>query len=262
MIPPLRKQTLDGVTYTRDARVEGLINGLNTLSRDEVLVRLGVTSRTDPRYIPSECLVHLVRATRLDNSDRYFRTLYELLMARVVKGLPRADSASTQTSSLPLARIRDAVMDKFNLLLVADRKGYSEALDFFEVRFDSALAKARLDASEPVWREGRRAVAIEIDDEIGAGEEIEKAMGGFDPFAATDYENKDYRLKLDRAIDTLPPEQKRIVEMLRQGFPIDSEDPNALTISKTLGRSEKTIRTYRDRAFDRIRAEFGKGLKP
>ena len=84
-------------------------------------------------------------------------------------------------------------------------------------------------------------------------------MGGFDPFALTDYEKKDYRLKLDRAIDTLPPEQKRIIEMLRQGIPIDSEDANAVTISKALGRSEKTIRTHRDRAFDQIRRLFAKG---
>lgn len=261
MIPPLRKRTLEGVTYTRSAGVENILKELHVLSREEVLTRLAVTNRSDPRYVPSECLVHLVRSTRLDNSDRYFQKLYELLMARVVKGLPRADSESRQTTSLSLAQIRDAVVGKLNLLLTKDRTAYSEALDYFEIRFDGALANARKDAAEPVWREGRRTVAIELDEEIGAGEEVERAMGGFDPFAASEYENKDYRLKLDGAIDTLPPEQKRIVEMLRQGFLIDSEDPNVLTISKALGKSEKTIRTYRDRAYDTIRAFVARGSR-
>jgi hypothetical protein len=259
VIPPLRKHTLDGVPYKRDGRIEGIIKELRTLSREDVLVRLSITNRSDPRYVPSECLVHLVRATKLDNSDRYFQKLYELLMARVLRGLPKADSASSNTTSLPLTRIREAVVGKLNLLLTADRTVYSEALDYFEVRFDGALATARKDAADPVWREGRRNVALELDDEIGAGEQVEKAMGGFDPFALSDYEKKDYRLKLDGAIDTLPPEQKRIMEMLRQGIPIDSEDANAVTISKTLGRSEKTIRTHRDRAFDQIRRLVAKG---
>jgi hypothetical protein len=36
--------------------------------------------------------------------------------------------------------------------------------------------------------------------------------------------------------------------MLRKGMLIDSQDPNAETISKALGKSEKTIRLNRDKA--------------
>jgi DNA-directed RNA polymerase specialized sigma24 family protein len=42
--------------------------------------------------------------------------------------------------------------------------------------------------------------------------------------------------------------------MLRQGFPIDSKDPQAMTVAKALGKSEKTIRLHRDRAFAALRA--------
>jgi DNA-directed RNA polymerase specialized sigma24 family protein len=42
--------------------------------------------------------------------------------------------------------------------------------------------------------------------------------------------------------------------MLRQGIPIDSKEPGAVTIARTLGKSEKTIRTHRDRAFAALRA--------
>jgi DNA-binding CsgD family transcriptional regulator len=45
----------------------------------------------------------------------------------------------------------------------------------------------------------------------------------------------------------------RVIEMLRQGIPIDSKDVDAVTIAKALGKSEKTIRTYRDKAFAVLR---------
>lgn len=47
--------------------------------------------------------------------------------------------------------------------------------------------------------------------------------------------------------------------MMRQGFPIDSKEPDVMTISKVLGRSEKTVRTYRDKAFAALRAAMGDG---
>ncbi len=42
--------------------------------------------------------------------------------------------------------------------------------------------------------------------------------------------------------------------MISKGIPIDSIDKSAVSISKLLGRSEKTIRTHRDKAYDAIRA--------
>jgi DNA-binding CsgD family transcriptional regulator len=55
--------------------------------------------------------------------------------------------------------------------------------------------------------------------------------------------------------------QQRIIEMLRQGVQIDSNDPGTVTISKSLGKSEKTIRNHRDMAFSRIRMLITRGEK-
>ena len=41
--------------------------------------------------------------------------------------------------------------------------------------------------------------------------------------------------------------------MLLKEIPIDSSDPDTLTISKVLGKAEKTIRNQRDRAFVSLR---------
>ena len=59
---------------------------------------------------------------------------------------------------------------------------------------------------------------------------------------------------MDAAIEGLPPDQIRIIEMLRQGIPIDSKEAGAVTIAKALGKSEKTIRTHRDKALAALRA--------
>ena len=79
--------------------------------------------------------------------------------------------------------------------------------------------------------------------------QVESAVGSYDPFGSDEFDKKDYRLLLDDAIDRLPELQRRIVVMWRQDIPIESNDPSVESISKVLGKSEKTIRTHRDKAF-------------
>ena len=63
-----------------------------------------------------------------------------------------------------------------------------------------------------------------------------------------------YRLELDAAIDALPDDQRRVVGLLRQGFQIDSKDPNIMTIAKMLQCDERTVRNRRDRAYKTLRS--------
>jgi hypothetical protein len=257
LVTPLRKRTLDGVLYKRVSTVEALLDDLEVLPRADLVARCTISNRSDPAYVPSECLLYLVRATREDNNDSHFERLYKLLMSRVLRALPKAEATRggvvlvSQTKS----RIREAAFDRFEAMLVEDRQAYSDKLDYFEVRFDGAIANLRRDAQEQAWREENRTTAIDLDPETNEPTaEVEKAAGSFNPFDTTDLDDADYRSRLDAAIDALPPEQSRIIEMLRKGFPIDSKDPDAVTIARALGKSEKTIRLHRDRAFAALRA--------
>jgi hypothetical protein len=183
-------------------------------------------------------------------------------MARVLHSLPRAETTDggIVQVSLTRSRIREKAFDRFVELLATDRQVYSEKLDYFEVRFDGALASLRRDALEQAWREENRTTALEYDPETNEpSAEVEDAVGSFNPFDETAFGENDYRSRLDAAIDTLPPEQSRIVDMLRQGFPIDSKEPGAVTIAKALGKSEKTIRLHRDRALAVLRTELSSG---
>lgn len=255
MITPLRKRTLEGAPYTRTARIEALLNELQQLPRTEMIARCQIADPGSPGYVPSECLMYFVRATRQDNSDQHFEGLYKILVSRLLRALPNPDSRDGEVVSISQtkSRIRDVAFDRFVGTLSADRQAYSEKLDYFEVRFDGAVANLRRDAQDTAWREENRTATIEADPETNEpSAEVEEAAGAFNPFENSDFD--DYRSRLDAAIDTLPREQIRIIQMLRQGIPIDSKDPAVVTIAKTLGRSEKTIRLHRDRAYAALRA--------
>lgn len=254
MVTPLRKKTLEGKLYKRDAKIEARLSELKGLTQEELVVRCSIRKRDAPDYVPSECLVYFVRASRSGHSEESFERLYKILAERVLRTLPRAENADGKTASMTKTIIRDKVFDRFIELLSRDRIEYSEKLDFFEVRFDGALANLRRDAQEQAWRDENRSVSLEYDEETGdLTEEVERAAGSFDPFRQSEIDDLDYRSQLDAAIDTLPLEQMRIIEMLRMGIPIDSKDADAVTIAKVLGKSEKTIRTYRDKAFAALR---------
>ncbi|WP_292594704.1 DNA-binding response regulator [Mesorhizobium sp.] len=259
-ITPLRKRRLSGELYERDPKVEALIAELAVLPRDELTARAAITKRSDPGYVPSECLVYFIRASRRDNNEVRFERLYRILIERVLRSLPRAERSHGKNESLTRGIVRDKVSGRFVELLSADRATYVEKLDYFEVRFDGALASLRRDAQEQAWRDENRSQPLEYDEDSGElSPEVEAAAGAHDPFATSDFDDPAYRLRLDAAIEDLPPEQSRIIHMLRQGFPIDSKEPDVMTIAKALGRSEKTVRTYRDKAFAALRAAMADG---
>jgi DNA-directed RNA polymerase specialized sigma24 family protein len=144
--------------------------------------------------------------------------------------------------------IREEVVDHFVDLLLSDRDEYDERLDYYEVNFNAAIAADRHDANARHWKLENRNDELETEDgEVTA--QVESAVGSYDPFESDEFDKKDYRLLIDEAIDRLPELQRRIVVMWRQDIPIESNDPSIESISKVLGKSEKTIRTHRDKAF-------------
>jgi hypothetical protein len=260
MIRPLRKKTLSGDLYRRDSKVEALLEELSALSHDALIERAGIFKRSDPCYLPSECLLYFLRASGTVCDDAWFERLYRILAERVLRSFPRPESLDGRSTWLTREAVRDSAFGRFVEFLLADRNGYCEKLDFFEVRFDGALASLRLTAQDKVWTEANRSKPLEYDEEDGElTAEVEQAAGSYDPFGRSDLEDSAYRLRLEAAIDTLPADQRRIIHMLMQDFQIDSKEPGVITIAKALGRSEKTIRTYRDKAFATLRREMSNG---
>ena len=257
---PLSKCFPDGSPYTRPPEVEAVLGRIIDLGREQVVRALDVRRTDHPDHIPSECLVHLLRRTRLDNRDDYFERLYKCLMDRIDRVLPRVehDMGDRVGVDLSRARIRDQVRDRFQELLLRDRREPGDGLDFFEVRFAAGIAKLRATAKERIWREAGREEPLAPAD--GTGEmspRIERAAGSLDRPRTEIWDDPSYRSRLDAAIDALPPEQSRTITMLRAGVPIDSNDPEEVTIRKRMDCAEKTVRNRRDAAIRTLRRALG-----
>lgn len=245
MARPLRKTKIDGTPYYRREAVEAEIQELSTLNVAELVRRSALWPSSVPGFVSPEALVYFVR--NLPNGNHRDK-LTEQLLGRVVRRVPRATNTGGHTTSLTKMNIREDVVDHFVDLLLDDRDGYNDRLDYYEVNFNSAIAWDRQDASTRHWTHENRSDELGSD-EAEVSDRVEAAIGGYDPFAADELDKKDYRLRLDDAIDSLPEFQRRIIEMLRQEIPIESNDSSVVSISKTLGKSEKTIRTHRDKAY-------------
>jgi DNA-directed RNA polymerase specialized sigma24 family protein len=173
--------------------------------------------------------------------------------------MPSGESRDGKKIALQESLIREKVVDRFQELLAKDRNAYADKLDFYEVRFDMTLKRLLIAVQRQVWRETKRSRPLENPETGEISAEVEESAGTFDPFNSEEFGGNDYRSRLDAAIDSLTPDQRRIVTMCKMGIPIDSIDPKAVTISKTLKRSEKTIRTERKKAFAAIKKFLQKG---
>lgn len=242
-IVPLRKKWADGAPYVRRDAVLTKLRTILLLSVDEVITRCVVSDPQDPNYLPSECLVYLLRNRSTDDRFAVYETVYRVLMGRVLSTLPAADSTKGRT--IGETTVREQVFDEIVSLLAQDRTVYCEKLDYFECYFDSALKRRRQDAYRALKRQKKDEVRLEIDEETGdLPSHIEKAAKNFNPFEPSKLDDPVYRSRLDAAIDSLPDLERRIIQMRRQGMIFSSPDPTKTTIAKVLRRSDKSVRTY------------------
>ncbi|MDA9451088.1 hypothetical protein XI01_30930 [Bradyrhizobium sp. CCBAU 21360] len=259
---PLRKTVPDGTLYQRRLDVEKRLDGLLQLSRSELGDRCKINDPGDPDYLPPECLLHLVRTCRSDNSDRFFEMTFRALRQRLLARLPNPDIAG-QADGKALAsqrnlKIREYVMDRFMTMLMTDRAGYDDRLDYFEVNFDGAIATLRLDGRKKAFREEKRSEPMTYDDETTElNAEIEEAAAAQNPLSDSKLDDPAYRSRLYAAIDSLPDDQRRVIDLLLRGYQIDSKEPGVQTIAQIIGCVEQTVRNRRNRAYVAIRRMLG-----
>lgn len=254
-VAPLRMRRPDGDLYHRPNEVERAIAALLHLPAREVAKRSRIEDPEHPDYVPSECVLYFVR--RPDADEDALRGLFAALRQRVLRAVPvstRRVAGSTKLAERAAdLEVREAVLDKFQVLLCGDRGEYDARLDFYECRFNAALARLRATARRDVRRADSCHEPAAFGGPAEPSAEVEAALAavrGPADGAGIDFL---YRSKLRAAISSLSPDERRVVELILNEVPIDSQDKEALTIVKVLGCSEKTVRNRRDRAFEKLR---------
>lgn len=248
MSRPLRKTRPDGTPYTRRNAVVAEIQALLPVGASDLETRAAVWTSGSLGFISPEALLYFVRNA---GPGGHREKLTQLLLGRVSRQA-RPVGKGGSVSSLTQTTIQEDVVDQFIDLLLSDRAGYEERLDYYEVNFNAAIASDRLDAGRRHWTHENRTEDIGAED-TEVSDRVEGSVDVFDLFDPKEIDKKTYRLLLDDAIDSLPELQRRIVTMWREEIPIESSDPSVKSISETLGRTPKTIAKYRDIAFESLR---------
>ncbi len=256
-IEPLRKVSLEGEIYTRTSEVTAELDKLLRLPLAEQAALCDITDEKSANFVRSECLVHLVRALRGMPESHEFERLYKALLKRLAQRLPRAEIA--KAVKLKEQNIQDVVLGKCIHFLAADRASYDERLDYFEVRFESALCRL-LDTAFKT--EGRRTKRLKplVHEEGDIPEEVEKAAREVreSEFPVFDL-SEDCRFKLEVAIDSLPHEEQTVIQMIRKGFPYTSADASKPSITQTLGKKERMVRYIKTSAITKLQSAMSEG---
>ena len=259
VIPPLKKRTKQGILYNRPPEVEEVILDTFALPFEEFMERARHKNRRHPEYLPSEVLVHRIRATRHNNSDEQFNALYLELFERVSRSCPRAviraEGGAGEVGRL--MDVRDYVVDRFVTLIVKDRDRYEENLDIFEAIFDRAVRLMRNDAFRKVLRHEEPLTPLEYDESGDLPDDVEEYSSLLNTPSMTREEEITYRFRIRRAIDSLPEMERRVIDMLEAELPIESKNPDEPSIAGLLKCTPKTVRNRRARAIQKIRETLG-----
>lgn len=262
VVPPLRKSKSDGTPYARPATVEAALHRVLGLPRQEILTACAVTDRRRDDYVPTECILHLLRGAGRDNDQAYLGRLFRLFMDRVARAfpvperhLPGSDTKGLSSGELAL---REFAVDRLTEMLCLDRQGYDDRLDIYEATFDAALKTLRSTARRSVGRQRNRLEPLSDDPEAAEpSSDVEDALLRHVPGTEERIERRDYRRKLLAAIQLLPHEDRRLLMLLSRDIPIHSRDPTVITVARLIGCGEQTVRNRRDRIHRDLRRVLG-----
>jgi hypothetical protein len=245
MVRPLSKKDL-----TRPPGIERKIDialpqDWATLSR-----RARETNPQSGDFLPSECLVHLLRDALRRQEDRIARVLMPQLLKRAEANLER---------TVPDSRMRDAksvrhgILSDLAMMFTQDgTEGHEDELDFYECKFLRALRFLRIDHVRKALSERKELTDLpEADDGEAAFDE--EMLGRLSRMASVGPSQEDrlYLPEVIKALDKLPPDQKRAVVLRRiighteeQAAKICKVDKR--TIRYRLAAADKQLKTLKE----------------
>lgn len=255
MLTPLTKKRGNGDLYERFPKTVAILEQLIALPRDEIVRRLGHRSRTHAEFIPSECLMYMLReASRQGNRSAWFNTLFLALYARCERNLAHAVSYGAVTDA---ETVREDILGEFQIILARGLGPEPQRLDVFEVVFDKAFVALRKNILKKRRRiEHKEKAALQPadhDDEEGTASPFEPAQPEPDNamgLNATELEI--FRIQATERIEALPDKERRAVTLILRGYKIDASDPVKPSIAELCDVDERTVRNWLKSAAARL----------
>lgn len=215
MARPLLKANQKGV-LTRPPSIEAKIDAALSQDWSTLSGRARVANPLSPDFLPSECLVHLIREAIQRGDDRIARVLMPELLKRAEANLLR---------TVPDSRMRDAesvrqeILSDLAMKFTQDgTEGHEDELNFYECKFLRALRFLRIDHVRSALSERKELTDLpEAGNDQGEVTLDDEMLARLSRMASVGPSQEDglYLPEVIKALDKLPPDQKSAVVLRR-----------------------------------------------
>ena len=244
MVRPLTKRKKDGKFYVRPKAVEEELDGA-LLEDDEALrQRVRIHDRASPRYLRSECLVHIVREASRRGEERLLNAGVEGLLTRCSGMLKFMVSGSLPDAD----EIRESVLGQFSVVLARGvARNAGGELDYYECNFYGAFWAINQSVVTTELKKDSRKLEVPGGDEIdGYGTDVMQWM-------TEALQNPEWLASRDELLDQVmqelrPDELKAVVFCRVWGLKEESDDPDEITAASLCNCTGRTIRNRLSRA--------------
>jgi DNA-directed RNA polymerase specialized sigma24 family protein len=243
MARPLTKCRKDGRRYVRRPDIESKIEVAFGQPLSVLIERAAISDSKAANYLPSECLVYLVREARRNNDDRKVDDLISLLFIRcekLVRAKLRRDSFENPDE------VVDEVLEQLGELFAIDGTDQDKKLklDIYECVFNKACLALCINAINREFRRTDNTVSLtpECDeDESPAHESLMLRVAKLKAPAASVIDAEELE-KLRRAIEALPKDERDAVVLVHLlGHDAASDDKTKTTAATICGVTGRTI---------------------
>lgn len=249
MARPLTKVDEKGVPYTRPNSIEAEIDKALTQDRKTLSHCAGVSQPSSSEYLHSECLVHLIRDAIRRNDQFLASALMPHLLVRCEASLKRSVPDGWFRNA---EEIREKVLSNFALLFTDDAE--EEALDYYECKFNRAFRSLRIDHVRAEARTRKDLTEVPkvttADGEAMPEADVLAILSRFAKIGPSQ-EDRVYLPQVLKAIDALPPDQRRA--FVRRRIIGDTEERVAAdegvdgrTIRNRLKRADARLKTLKE----------------
>lgn len=254
IVRPLTKRSKKGKLYTRPPDIQAAIAVALAQDLETLEIRAAKPEPRDPQYLPSEVLVHLVRNAIHRDEDRAYNKLLIFLLRRCMINLYKH---IRDEQGFDASFVRDEVIGRLGELFGDDAgEAGADALDFYEIRFNRAFSKLRIDVVRAEAAKARsQEPLVEIED-VPEDESDDAILAKLSQALRFIYDPKEHVeiVELCRAIDALPTEEREaIVLRYVYGYEVESTNPAEVTVATRCNVSGRTIRSRLAAALARLR---------